>query len=84
MQLNNVVRNIELWQQTSGFLPITCAINPLHDPLVPKIENGNVCLFCPDCSYIRTSIPAIFSKDTFENKFNVQRSYFKPDNRQIK
>lgn len=76
MRLDKVMSNIELWQQTSGFLPLTCAINPLHHPLVPKIENGNVCLCCPDCKYIRTSIPSIFSEDAFENTFNIQRSYF--------
>ncbi|MGN5650734.1 hypothetical protein [Bacillus sp. Brlt_9] len=77
MRLDKVVENIQLWQQTSGFLSLTCGINPLHHPLVPKIENGSVSLYCPDCEYTQSRIPKIFGDDTFENKFNIQRKFLK-------
>ncbi|WP_088361795.1 hypothetical protein [Bacillus cereus] len=81
MRSNKIVENIQLWQQTSGFLPLTCRINPLHRPLVPKVENDSVSLYCPDCEYTQSRIPTIFAEETFENKFNTQRKFFKNENR---
>ena len=48
-------------------------VDPTHNVLKAHVKDGNVVLTCPDCDYIQTSIPALFSEENYDEAYNEQR-----------
>ena len=46
-----ILENIELYQKSCIFHPLTCGNNSQHSLLEGKIVDGKVILVCPDCDY---------------------------------
>jgi hypothetical protein len=62
MQNEWIYEIVVAWQNRRGGLPLTCARNGRHRPLVPVISGGIVELWCLDCDYIQDHIPDIVTE----------------------
>jgi len=59
MTNQEIIDQINKWQNSKSIHPLTCGNNSRHENLVPKERDNKVVLACPDCDYIQEWIPEV-------------------------